>query len=162
MEKVIGSLLIAFGCVLAGMLKKLDLAKRKTLLSDIEDSLLLLENEISAMLSPLPRAMKRSGIGRAEKFFNTAADLIDEKGAAEGFITAVDEWGFCDEERQALCAFGAGLGAVDMEGQIKNISLCRKRISIALGRAQNDHDRLGKLYIGAGAMSGALIVILLI
>lgn len=148
------------GFFTAGFLGRAELVAARRTARDMECSLLGLENEISAMQTPLPAAMRKTAVGLVHQFFETAADMIEDEGAVEGFLKAVDKSGLGSDLAEIMTGFGAGLSACDSEGQLKNIRLCRKRVGMIACRAEEAEARLGRLYISAGTAAGFAAMIM--
>lgn len=160
--KIIGSISVLAACSAIGISKSCELVRRVRVLAGIEESLLILESEISGVLTPLPEAMRIAARADISGIFMDAAEGMKSKGADESFSEAVKKSSVGAEEEGALLGFAAGLLSADKEGQLKNINLCRQRIKSIMKRAEETRERLQRVYIGSGALCGIAAVIMLI
>lgn len=160
--KLLGSIGVFLGCSAMGAYKGAQLVQRVKVLSGIEESLLILENEISITLTPLPDAMKRASLVDLSGIFEEAAIIMGEKSASESFKQAVKKAKIFKDEEDTLIGFAEGLKAEDKDGQLKNIALCKQRINKIKEEATERKNRLQKLYMTSGALSGAAAVIIML
>ncbi len=157
--KFIGAGAVFSACCAIGIIKSAQLGSDVKFLEGIDDALLILENEISAALTPLPLAMEKAA--RAEPMFGRAAEYM--RGGESAYDAFTRAAGGCTGGTLAtLQSFATGLWAEDCEGQLKNISLCRARIKKEILTAAEKKDKLQRVYTGFGALGGIAAVIMLV
>ncbi len=106
---------------------------------------------------------------RAYRIFMIAASLLSENknmSAGDIFRNVVDEEGiFLDlikEDREVLKGLGTSLGQMDLEGQLKSITLVKQLLNNQWNDAMNVKNKNFKLSRNMGVFIGLIIMIILI
>lgn len=163
MVKLVGAVLTAFACGCLGFCMSAMLKTRMTSLFDIVTSLEMLESEINFSINRLKKAFERAD---KNGLFKSAAEKIDENGIKKAWESAVEEHcgRLCitDEDKDILLMLGKNLGKTDTDDQIKNIKYIKTMIASQAKLAEEEYNRLGKLYRNGGVLVGAMAVIILI
>ncbi len=160
MTKLLLSLVILLGAWCIGQSKGALFRRRLSVLRQFTDGLTCMESEIRSFCTPLPRAF--AAAGAACPIFARAAALSETEPPEKAFLLSLSSF---DQEKEALrilSSFARGFSLADAQGQLENITHCRQRLLTYIERTESEFFRLEKLYSGAGIMTGALIVILLL
>ncbi len=160
MAKLLLSLGILLGAWCIGQGRNAVFRRRLFTLRQFADGLTCMESEIRSFCAPLPRAF--AAAGSVCPIFAHAAALSETETPEKAFSLALST---LDQEKEALdilFSFARGFSFADAQGQLQNIAHCRTRLLTYIERTESEFFRLEKLYSGAGIMTGALIVILLL
>lgn len=101
-------------------------------------------------------------------FYITAEEISQNKNNSAGdtFKNVVDNekifLNLKNEDIEILKELGVSLGQTDIEGQLKNIRLVSTSIQKQLDNAIKEKEKNFKLYRNMGAMSGLVIIIILL
>lgn len=167
MFKIIGSIMIGISCIYLGLRRSLRLKKRYKYLKNIQNSLELLETEISLKSTRISEAFKDIH----EKtdtcsLFKTAAELITDNGIAKAWSKSVHknalQMCLSDGDVGALIILGQRLGMTDTETQVKNINSVKNILDINIKSAKYDVEHFCRLYSGGGVLAGVFIVLMLL
>jgi stage III sporulation protein AB len=172
MLKWIGATLILFAGTAYGFAQAARYAKRPKELRQLSSALLTLESEIVYGLSPLPSALSRvaSSVPKPVSYLFSEAsermnDSAQERTAGDcwsGAVAAV--WArtsLREPEKASLLALAPTLGLTDRDDQAKHIRLAVSQLRSEEETAREEQVRYGKMWKSLGALSAALVVILM-
>lgn len=147
------------------------LSERVETLRSLQGAMAYLEEELAFRLTPLPKlvahlAKTRQG-GATGEFFQAVLAGLEQaegagfaqswSGAAHSTLVMLKE-----EERQELAELGEVLGRYDAQTQIQALRLAGERLAGCYIRAQEERQRLGKVYLALGVAGGLMTVLVLI
>lgn len=170
--ELIGSGMVLWASDSVGRQAAANLAGRPGELRALLAVLQMLETEIEYAATPLPQALRRV----AEAVQGVARDAL-RRGAqalhSDPALPASRAWGETVRHLQEysclraddlvpLQTLGAYLGGSDRLDQIKHLALAREQLKTRLERAQEDLDRLGRVYRYSGLCAGLTLVLVLI
>jgi len=158
MLKLLGALIVFATFCEAGRRKAQKLSDRVKDLLGLEDGLIIMQNEISGLMSTLPEAVSKAAC--CSPIFIKVSENLSAMSPKEAFEKASEV--LEKDERRIIMSFASGLLADDAQGQLRNISVCRERLSMVRDKAEKKRDALSKLYTAAGALAGAAVVIILL
>ena len=141
----------------AGAFSRRSAINRLTLLSD---GLHSMENDIRALLLPLPDAFSHAS--DFDSFFGEAAKNMADTDAETAVLRAIKSGSFDRETAAVLSLFAAGLSAADAEGQLQNFRTARSRIEKLLEDKELERRQKDKLYGSISVMAGLALVIVFI
>lgn len=169
--KLVGSACIMAAAVIYGEHKSRALDLRVKQLQLFERSLRLLVAEITYARSVLPQAFRTVGrrieapVGR---IYLKAADFITakwENTPGDAWLEAVkvcfSQTSLASSDKEIVESLAISLGVSQQEGQLKQVHLTSRHLSIALEEAEEERGRYGKLWRYLGLVGGAALVILL-
>ena len=169
MWRLLGAVLLAFGCGWVGFQASLALSRREAALRDTARGLALLEQELELDSPPLPQLMDRlvpRCRGPARELFQGcrgALGRLEEESFSSAWRRLVGELeGLGPEGRSCLLPLGDTLGRCGSEEQRQAVSLVGRRLAEAAARAEEDRRRMGRVYQTLGLSGGAFLVILLL
>ena len=172
MLKAVGALIVIFACGTAGCLFAGRLARRVRYLQQLQRGFLALATEISYTSTALPPALEiasRQAEGDMGELFRGAAQKLlsaQEKSAEETWRQAVEQtvtrFGLPGRDKEALTAFGLGLGLSDRTDQLKRLELTRLRLSSLEEEACEERQKLGKVWQALGWGAGLGLALLLL
>ncbi len=169
MLKFLGAIMIVVACAFLGILAAKSLEGRCILLRGLQEGLIALRREISYANTHLSRALKiaSASAGQGEALFSLAAQRLSSGegiSADEAWRGAMEEFGLQkkleNEEKEILEAFGAGLGLSDTYDQINRLELCRQRLALAEGNANQKWQKLGRVWLNLGWSVGIILALL--
>lgn len=170
MLKWVGALLVVGGGTALGLEAAGRLTTRVRCLSSLLRAEEWMERELSFRLTPVP-ALLESIAARTSPpirglFCSCVSHMreLGEKSFGELWREAVRETGLPlkEDERQAVCSLGDILGRFDAEGQCVALREGAAELREYLRRAEQERDRLCRVYTTLGVGSSLLLVILLI
>ncbi|MCI3920175.1 stage III sporulation protein AB [Paenibacillus sp. TRM 82003] len=172
MLKWIGAALILFAGTAYGFAQASRYAKRPKELRQLASALLTLESEIVYGVTPLPAAMQRvaSAAGRpVDRLFREAAERMQgrdaERTAGDCWSEAVDAaWPRLTlqaSEKASLLSLAPTLGLTDRDDQAKHLRLAVAQLRAEEESAREEQRRYGSMWKSLGALSAALVVILM-
>ena len=161
---MLGAAGLSFGAV--GQLKA-QVASLRSLTGALEQ----MKRELSFRLTPMPELMERvahQARAPARYLFAHCRDHLWELG--EKSFSQLWREALCGEpdlllgerEREVLTDLGEVLGRYDAAGQREALERAADELGRCLRRAEEDRDRLGRVYTVLGLGSGAMLVILLL
>ena len=171
MLRLAGALLLAGGAAGLGLCAAGQLRDRVKSLRALEGGLALLARELSFRRAPMPELMVRAARGAAAPacyFFARCRDHLDELGSRpfgqiwREALEAEPELLLGEEERMALLQLGQVLGRYDAGGQLAALEQARETLAACLVQAEEERQRLGRVYAALGVGSGAMLAILLL
>lgn len=127
-------------------------------LQHVSDGLLSLENDMRALYLPLPEGFRR--IAALDPLFKDVAKEMEEADAKTAFLCALKGQTFPQAALDALTAFARGLSAPDLDGQLDNLRLCRRRLDAVAGAAEKEREKQDKLQKTIAFMAGVSLVVL--
>ena len=129
------------------------------------------ERELSFRLTPMPELMERLArqAGEPARFlFAHCRDHLwelGEKSFGELWREALEgesDLLLGDREREVLSGLGDVLGRYDAAGQREALQAAGAELERCLRRAEEDRDRLGRVYTALGLGSGAMLALMLL
>jgi len=172
MLKWIGASLILLAGTAFGFLQASRYERRPKELRHLGNALLTLETEIVYGVSPLPEAMSRiaSSVPKPVSLLFADASARMRETAAER--TAADSWSeaihavwprlsLADSEKASLLALAPTLGLTDRDDQAKHLRLAAAQLRTEEETAREEQRRYEKMWKSLGALSAALVVILM-
>jgi stage III sporulation protein AB len=165
---IISSVAIIGGCGYIGQIMAERIHNRCRDLAAYQQGLLALAREIGYGNTLLPAALAvaaRVSGGRAGFFADSAAILQKEAGISAGEAWAkalAAQKSLPAPEKEALTAFGEGLGLSDTADQLKRIEIHRLRLAAIEETVKEEYARLGKIWRSMGWCTGVIIVLLII
>jgi stage III sporulation protein AB len=168
----IGATLILFAGTAYGFAQASWYARRPKELRQLSSALLTLESEIVYGLSPLPTALSRvaSTVPRPVSLLFAEAsermgDKAQERTAGDCWSDAVNRiWpstSLREAEKSSLLALSPTLGLTDRDDQAKHIRLAVSQLRSEEETAREEQLRYGTMWKSLGALSAALVVILM-
>ena len=166
MLKLFGCLCVIAACVGLGRLKADRPEKSRRLLQGAGLGLLALMREMEYAL-PMSRALKEaagSAGTAAEIFLGAGANMTAADGvtAEEAWRKAVSISPIAKEDKALLLPAGDGLGAGDIDSQLRSLELARLRLAEAEQKAGEESARYGRVWRTMGWSCGAVLALLLL
>lgn len=172
MLKWVGAAMVLFAGTAYGFAKAARYARRPKELRQLGAALTTLESEIVFGMSPLPAAFERVASAAQRPvslLFQEAAermrDFGNEKTAGECWSEAVHAlWprtSLQEAEKASLISLAPTLGVTDRDDQAKHLRLARAQLLTEEEAAREEYARYGKMWRSLGALSAALVVILM-
>ncbi len=168
--KLLAVVLVVGGAAAAGQAAAARLRRRPRELRQLQTALHVLRTEVDWGMTLLPEALARAGrcvAGPAAELFAATARVLtvgDGRGAARAWQQAVEEIGpatsLAPEDREALLALGACLGASHREDQLRHLDLCLERLARAEVEARERAATEARLYQQLGLLGGLLVALL--
>ena len=172
MIKIIGSLMIIIASSLVGFMFSCNLRKRANQLSELQNSLLQLQNEIMFTHTPLPEAFLKvaakskppiselfSYVG--DKLLSNSVDSVYD--AFNSAFKVLDGYfNIKNEDIDLLMDLAKSLGGSDIQGHKKIFSLIDNNLTKRLEEANYQIVKNSKMYNYLGFSFGAVVVIMLI
>ena len=170
--KWIGATMILAAGTAYGFAQASRYARRPKELRALGAALGTLESEIVYGLSPLPEALARVSTATQRPIsllFEEAAarmrDARSERTAGECWTEAIEAvWprtALGGAEKASLLALSAKLGATDRDDQAKHLRLAAAQLAAEEETAREEQARYGKMWRSLGALTAALVVILM-
>jgi stage III sporulation protein AB len=145
--------------VLSGLRISYTLNERKRILGEILYFLQAIESKLRCMCMPLDCCFYESG----GIFYDAAIYMKGGLSPSEAVRRAAEDAPHLKkEDKELLFGFSKGLCADDLEGQIANVKLLSKGITVRLSEAEAEAKQRGKLAINGCTLLGAAAVILMI
>ena len=169
MWRLLGAVLLAFGCGWVGFQASLALSRREAALRATARGLALLEQELELDSPPLPQLMERlarrtqepaCGLFRACRL---ALEHLEEEAFSPAWRHLTGELESLGEEgRAALLPLGDILGRCGCQEQCQGVSGVRRRLEELAARAEEERRSQGRVYQALGLSGGAFLIILLL
>ena len=164
--------MIVFGCLGLGMWYRQQYALRLQSLRTLLNILELLMSEIRYGKSTLPECCKRIG-ERLEEPYQSAllkiyARMAENRGEAFDTVfckqmeECFDSLPLHREDREHFLGFVQGNGFEDGRMQLKNIESSRELLRLTVAQLEKENVEKSRMAVGLGAMSGLLVVIILL
>lgn len=172
MLKWIGATMIMAAGTAYGFAQASRYARRPKELRHLGHALAALESEIVYGLSPLPEALVRVSGVVPSPVSELFAEAVRRMGESAAERTAGASWSEAVEavwpttslresEKQSLLSLSPLLGLTDREDQSKHIRLAVSQLRVEEESAREELARYGTMWKSLGALSAALIVILM-
>lgn len=170
MLRLLGAVLLMGGAAALGFSAAAHLRIRVVCLRSLLTSLEQMERELRFCLSPLPvlfgNLAALSG-APANRFYQLCAHemkRLGEKPLSELWRNALDKADLPleEDELRMMSELGAVLGRYDAAGQQEALDLARGRLTAFLNRAEDDRNRLSKVYGALGLSAGAFLLLILL
>lgn len=170
MIKLFGAVLLMGGASAIGFSAAAGLRSHVNCLRIFAADLGQMERELSFRLTPLPKLFHRlaKSSGAPVDYFFTLCeqglDQLDERPLHELWRVSLEQSRLPleQDEKLALAELGSVLGQYDSDSQRAAIFQARERISVFLGRAEDERDRLEKVYGALGMSAGAFLILVLL
>ncbi|HKM18330.1 MAG: stage III sporulation protein AB [Firmicutes bacterium] len=171
MLRLIGAAIVITACGVGGLTMARSYSIRPQNLQSLATAVQMLATEIHYTRSSLPEACSRiaAQIGNpVAAFFNQfAAQLTSNSGisAAEAFnqsLPVLADAGFSQQDVELVSQIGAVLGRSDAEDQLKHLELLKTRLQQSIAKAEQERDKMVRLWNYLGFCVGALVVLMLI
>ena len=169
MIRTCGAALVVTGGILAGYLGRCWYQKRARCIREWLDTLETMERLIGDLGCSTPDVLERLGqeTGSLGALFQRCRERI-ESGRTDGFAAlwrdalAREEMPLRREEQEILLQLGDVLGQFDAARQCEALRTAARRMERRLECAEDERQRLGRLWCLLGGASGALMAILLL
>lgn len=156
-----------------GMYVSSQFGKRVRQLKNLEKAVVSMKREIDYQLSPLGEALLHAGkrteppwnqffTQAGEKFLDKKRGLCEPDEVFQEEIKKIRFYHPWEKDLDILLALSKGLGELDKKMQLVQLSMAEEEIRQAVGEAEQELEKKGKLYQTLGACMGVLGVILLI
>jgi len=169
MLKGFGAMLIAIGCIGAGMCACAKLKKRTEFIRSIIDALEFFEQEIHFKLTSAPIIIGKLASSETiycKKFFHEVLGMLKRQdislGEAIQIVLENNCAYLCSEEKNCISELGELLGKYDCDGQLQAIRYARGKLETILKDARSERIIRSKLYNTLGFVCAAAIIIILI
>lgn len=170
MLKLFGAVLLMGGAAAIGFSAAAGLRAHASCLRTFVIALEQIERELNFRLTPLPvlfHKLARSSGAPADYFFalcEKGIARLDEKPLYEIWREALDKAGLPleQDEKLALAELGSVLGQYDSDGQRAAIFEVRERLAVFFKRAEDERNRLEKVYGALGLSAGAFLLLVLL
>ena len=162
----LGAALLAAGCAWLGVGRARQLRARAALLRGVAGALEAMRRELSLRYTAVPELLE--GLSRS---LPPPANGVFRRfrGALEGGARLEEAWGQALEgapcspgDRRLLLPLGRVLGRYDAPGQAESLACLEREVRAQLERAEEEGQRLGKVYAALGAAGGMFLAILLL
>lgn len=170
MLKLLGSVLLMGGASAIGFSAASHLRARVTCLRAFVGAVAYMERELSFRLTPVPVLFEALAVishAPANSFFTHCSKKLNELGEKpmnELWREALEKSKLPLEEDEMLTLMELGdvVGRYDGDGQREALSLAQGRLEQFLERAQEEQDRLEKVYGALGLSAGAFLLLVLL
>ncbi len=166
MFKIIGAAAVIAGFALLGYGRAFVLARRCRNIEQFRRLVCELKSELLLKKTPLTEAFIEIGQRHSHKCFILCGEKIPELGAARAFSEAVEktaaEYGFGENEKNAVLSLGDGLGKCEINDQISRIDHTISLIDSAAALAQRDKKEKSGIIMQGFVLAGVTIVLMLL
>lgn len=146
------------------------LSERAEVLRSLQGVMAYLEEELTFRFTPLPKLfahLRESRNGAVGDFFQSVEEQLGQKETIplrESWSRAAEEYlpMLKEEERQTVEELGEILGQYDAQTQAQTLRLAGERLAGFYMTAQEERQRLGKVYLALGVAGGLATVLALI
>lgn len=163
--KLIGAIMICAACTYMGIRKSNELRGRYKSLKNIETALGYLETEISFSSNDLKHAFMNIDKNADTKgLFRDASEKIEEFGIKKAWAYAVmkSTMPLLNADRELILMLSAKLGMTDTKNQLKHIGYIKELVNAQSVSAENEYNRLGRIYRGGGVLAGIFIILIIV
>ncbi len=170
--KLFLSLIIISGCTLVGISYGEKLKKRVSEITQIQQSIYIIKNEIVYTYTPLPSIFKKISDKIEKPIANIYLDIWEKltRNEVESIYTAFrqhfiehnKEYSIKEQDIEIILELAKSLGESDVDGQKSIIELSLLKIKKNLEEANEDMKKNLKLYRTLGFAFGAAIVIIIV
>lgn len=171
MLKLLGALLLIIGAASLGFGAAAQLTARVTGLRSLTAALEQMERELAFRLTPMPELLGRlaqQAQQPASMFFARCREnmnTLGERTLGEIWREALEQEPdllLSREEHQVMRALGDVLGRYDGEEQRVALRAASADLGRYMKQAENERNRMGRVYGALGLGAGAMLVILLL
>lgn len=170
MLRLLGAVLLMGGAAALGFSAAAHLRIRVICLRSLLTSLEQMERELRFCLSPLPVLfgnLARLSGAPAKHFYQLCSremKQLGEKPISELWRNALEKASLPLEEDElgVMAELGAVLGRYDAAGQQEALDLARGRLVAFLNRAEDEKNRLSRVYEALGLSAGAFLLLILL
>lgn len=171
MVRSLGAGIVILACGAGGLIMARSYRIRPQNLQSLAAAVQLLATEIHYARSSLPEACSRIAAqidNPAAAFFARFAELL---GGGRGLTTAeavnqslpvLAAAGFSCQDIELIRQLGAVLGRSDAEDQLKHLSILQARLEQSRIKAEQEREKMVRLWNYLGFCVGALVVLMLI
>ena len=170
MQKVMGILLILISCVVLGMGQSLALSKRLHGLEALLRMTVLIKGELRfagvSLADAFDGASARMG-GACGEFLRSVSQELKEKNGKnfasifrECAVVHLDGLGLKKEEKRLLFSLGDHLGYLDLEMQMKQLTIYEEELSRLMEELRRELPEKKKVCQSMGILGGILLAIL--
>ncbi len=167
--KIIGSILIIFGCGSFGMHLCANVKREELVLRQLITALDYMQCELQYRMTPLPDLCRQAGIqqkNRIGTFFCCLADELDARVSSDVFSCVESALGQVPALPKrcikALELLGASLGRFDAQGQIQGLEAVRTHCRSEVDAMSVHRDERLRSYQTLGLCTGAALAILFV
>ncbi len=164
--RLVGGIMVATGALWWGMCEARKLKTRVEFLKAVSSGLERAAAEIEFGKYEIAYIFQGLNINNDKGLFKICSKNIKSMGiknAWEKAVEVVNENGFLKEDdKSVIIQLGNSLGMSDVKGQKNNINMVVSELMKSILRAEDENERLGKVYRGCGALLGVFILIILI
>ena len=159
MFKLSGAVFIMGAAILTGMRMNYSLNERKRILSELLYFLQAIEGKLRCMCMPLDCCFNESG----SVFYEASVYIKNGESPSSAIRKATEEMQYLKkEDKELLYNFSGGLTAEDCDGQIANVQLLSKGLTMNLDEATKEAKLRGRLSVQGCTLLGAAAVILML
>lgn len=169
MVKILGAVMIVFGCGSVGFKIALNQLRRERMLRQFLEILDYMESELQYRLTQLPELCRQASShcsGMLSDIFLQLTHELENQVAPDVErcmrSSIALQRDTPEEMRQLLELFGRSLGKFDLNGQLKGIALTRHACDIQLEELTTDKDVRLRSYRTLALCAGAALAILFI
>ena len=157
--------ILGISCYIGILLSKRYVNREKEL-KEVKNALSILGTQIKFTYEPLPRIFKQIGEitnGNVGELFTNAYKEMEKSTASKAWEYAVDNssTSLNKEDKEVIKRLSNLLGQVDVEGQIKEITLVDNFLNTQIEKAEEERKKNERLYKVLGTTIGLTIVIIL-
>ena len=158
-------IILGISCYIGILLSKKYVNREKEL-KEFKNALSILGTQIKFTYEPLPKIFKQIGEitkGNIGELFTNAYKEMDKYTASKAWEYAVDNSNLSlnKEDKEVIKRLGNLLGQVDIEGQLKEITLVDNFLNNQIEKAEEERKKNERLYKVLGTTIGLTIVIIL-
>ncbi|HOB08071.1 MAG: stage III sporulation protein AB [Limnochordia bacterium] len=171
MLRILGAGLVVAACGAGGLIMARSYSVRPQNLQSLAAAVQMLATEIHYARSSLPEACRRIAgqiDNPAAAFFARFAEVLaGGRGltAAEALdqsLAVLADAGFANQDIELISQLGAVLGRSDAEDQLKHLAILYERLEHSRIKAEQERDKMARLWNYLGFCVGALVVLMLI
>ena len=167
--KVIGAVLIVFGCGLFGFRLTANIKREETALRQLICALDYMQCELQYRMTPLPDLCRQAGMQQRNRigiFFCRLSDELDGQLSSDVYrcvkVAIGQAPGLPRKSIKALETLGTSLGRFDAPGQIQGLESVRSYCRAELENIAIDRDVRLRSYQTLGICAGAALAILFV
>lgn len=172
MLKLAGGFMILSGCLGLGFWYRQQFVLRLKNIRILQGILEGMMSEVGYVRTPLPDCCKRIGERQKEPFRGSFLEIYERMGKNEGerfsqvFCTVMGEClaalPVTEEDREHFLSFAREESYEDGQMQIRAIERSRELLGLTERRLEEENTEKCRMAVGLGAMSGMLLVIILL
>lgn len=172
MLRLMGGVMIVSGCFGMGMWYRQQFIRRLEVLRVLVGILEMLMGEIQYGKTTLPECCKRVGERQAEPYKSALLHIFQVMGEntgesfpkvfGENMEACLKDVPIAKEDREHFLAFAAGESFEDGRMQLRAIERSRELLGLSVAKMEKENAEKCRMAVGLGAMSGLLLVIILL